>query len=100
MWTRHVQLKCGACLATHGALVQAWGLTKDGRAGMFRWTVKGWRGEWDMPKEQKEPMCGIACGNKVCWRVQRGALAYGLVQHSHDQVAAYTWCRCWAELWG
>jgi len=42
-----------------------WGLLKDGRTGVFRWTVNGWRGEWDIPKDTKEPMCGIACGSVV-----------------------------------
>jgi len=42
-----------------------WGLSKDGRPGTFDWTVSGWRGEWHFPKDLKEPMLGVSCGNKA-----------------------------------
>jgi len=41
-----------------------WGLAKDGRTAHFEWTVSGWRGAFEFPKDSREPMLGITCGNK------------------------------------
>jgi len=56
-----------------------WGLTKDGRSGPFRWTVSGWRGEWDFMelKDESNRMCGLTCGNKDnIWAFNQSGLPF------------------------